>query len=230
MDRLEIINYFVNKHNYKRYLEIGVFTGYTLDGCRCETKIGVDPQPGHYRGKWPVVGLTSDAFFATLDPSITFDIVFIDGHHTAEQMLRDAKNALKCLSPRGTIIFHDCNPSVEVMTTTGTEMGEWTGDVYKGAIQMRMAFPYSFYVMDVDYGVGVLEMKDPGQYAIFESYLNKPADITWSSFNLGRSQLLNLKSQLDEEFINSMLSTLGSTVLMDDKSVSNEPEKVRAIE
>ena len=55
--------------------------------------------------------MTSDAFF--LQNKQLFDLIFIDGLHHSHQVLRDINNALRWLSPSGTIVLHDCNPWIE---------------------------------------------------------------------------------------------------------------------
>ena len=48
---------------------------------------------------------TSDEFF--LDNNLTFDLIYIDGYHKAEQVLKDFKNAWKVLNKDGILIFDD---------------------------------------------------------------------------------------------------------------------------
>ena len=48
---------------------------------------------------------TSDKFF--LENNLTFDLIYIDGYHKAEQVLKDFKNAWKVLNKDGILIFDD---------------------------------------------------------------------------------------------------------------------------
>ena len=81
--------------NARTYLEIGVFKGLTLKDVEIADCAGVDPQfrvpaeelTGPSR---TLVTDTSDAYFAGLDRSTVFDIVFLDGLHTFEQTYRDS--------------------------------------------------------------------------------------------------------------------------------------------
>lgn len=47
--------------------------------------------------------------FADHLPSASFDLVFIDGTHTAEAVERDTKLALRCVRPGGFVAWHDWN-------------------------------------------------------------------------------------------------------------------------
>lgn len=220
MDRLSIINYFVEKNNYQDYCEIGVFTGYTLDGCKAKNKIGVDPQCDHYKGNGNIFCGTSDAFFAQLPKDKKFQIFFIDGLHESTQVDRDIQNALKHLNKGGTIVMHDCNPSTEEMTLGGTANGEWTGDVYKSFLNFlenefvvidgnnagfRSPAKYDAYVVDTDYGVGIIKpLKfmppiDDSEYLVPNANIRLNATEDWKVFDENRKGLLNLISP--EEFL-----------------------------
>lgn len=187
MDRLHIINHLITKNGYTDYCEIGVFTGYTLDGCIASNKIGIDPQCGHYKGDNNIFCGTSDEFFKKLPMDKKFQIFFIDGLHESSQVDRDIENSLKHLSPGGTIVMHDCSPSSYEMTTTGTQHGEWTGDVYKSFINFTTGGRCDYYVVDNDYGVGVIR-----------NYIGLPQsaklDYEWAEFDAYRKKLLNLIS------------------------------------
>jgi hypothetical protein len=208
MMRWDIINHFIKKYGYKDYLEIGYYKGWSFDRIECQNKAAVDPNPSKtlIMEQVPhgtlidtnIFKKTSDEFFASITPSSKWDIIFIDGLHEAVQVKRDFENALKHLSPNGTIVLHDCNPSSYVMTTNGTANGEWTGDVYKTAVYLRHIYPYNFYTVDTDYGVGVYRDTELSEYwgNIFGSaYMG---NISWDSFDVGRKDLLNLISV--EEF------------------------------
>src|SRR5690606_27460848 len=102
-----------------RYLEIGVRNPQAnFDKIRASEKYGVDPgiefedNPVNFK-------MTSDAFFAQLSageclsPEIRFDVIFIDGLHTADQVERDIRNSLRYLADTGFVVAHDCNPPTE---------------------------------------------------------------------------------------------------------------------
>ena len=101
--------------------------------------------------------MTSDAFFSTNEAH--FDIVFIDGLHTYEQVRRDLSNALSKARKGGWIILHDMLPlkwkeqHVPIVTT-----GNWTGDVWKVAFELLDTTSIEFNIVIVDHGVGVIKV------------------------------------------------------------------------
>jgi hypothetical protein len=76
------------KISAKSYLEIGVSGGENFQKIRCENKVGVDPEPTSPA----TIFLPSDDFFK--QNKETFDVIFIDGLHHSDQVLRDINNSL----------------------------------------------------------------------------------------------------------------------------------------
>lgn len=148
---LDLINFLIDQRNYKTYLEIGVADGANLRAVKALHKIGVDPSPvapcTHQ--------ITSDEFFRINQE--TFDIIFIDGLHICEQVLKDVDNSLKCLNPGGIIVMHDCMPQTPEQQSRTPIAGAWNGDVWKAAAYIRMHFQdVHFCVLDMDWGCGIL--------------------------------------------------------------------------
>lgn len=154
MKRTDIINFFIKKFNYTSYLEIGVQDPtVNFDKINIEHKISVDPFPV---GKTTYVG-TSDEFFSRLESNINFDIVFIDGLHHSEQVMRDIQNSINHLSAKGTIICHDCLPTTELMQLREDNGAEWTGDVWKTIAELRVnSNNLEIFVINTDYGCAVI--------------------------------------------------------------------------
>lgn len=151
--RTDVLNHLARKHNLQRYLEIGVqVPELNFDKIQCEYKVGVDPDPKARA----TVNCTSDWFFEQEAIFARFDLIFIDGLHTAAQVRMDFENSLKILSPNGFIVLHDCNPEKEEHTIVPrpTERGHWNGDVYKFACELRLHHE-KFYTVDIDNGCGV---------------------------------------------------------------------------
>ena len=185
MNRIDIINHLIKKYKYVSYLEIGVENGVSLNGVECEKKIGVDPASEH-----ATYHVTSDEFFASNQD--LFDIIFIDGLHEAEQVKRDIANALVYLKDGGRIVMHDCNPTSEQLQKVPREQLEWTGDVWKAYIAYRKEGNIEMYVVDTDYGVGVLNPSKSGRPLELE--IN-----TYQDLDDHRKEALNLISV--EEFM-----------------------------
>lgn len=186
MNRTDILNHLAAKLSYKTYLEIGVRNpSDNFDRIICPIKVAVDPFPQ----RDDIVPLDSDAFF--FEDAQQFDLIFIDGLHEREQVKRDIKNALSCLSPNGTIVVHDCNPSMEQSAQYPLDPnngGEWCGSVYLGWIEMRQQLVgVEMYVVNCDYGCGIIYRDDkPKQSEVLRIPHN------FNDFSASRATFLNL--------------------------------------
>lgn len=120
-----LINHIIQKKGYASYLEIGVNNpANNFDLIRVQYKIGVDPN-----GRASFTG-TSDEFFE--QNKMSFDIVFIDGLHHYDQVIKDFVNSYQRLNEGGLICIHDTDPKEERFTAVPRkERGRWNGDVYK---------------------------------------------------------------------------------------------------
>lgn len=131
----------------RRYLEIGVDTGDTLEGVVAAICCGVDPSPefdfSHLPAHISFWRCTSDEYFDSLKDENRFDVIFLDGLHTAEQTYRDLVNSLMHLEPGGAILIDDTVPSdrvsaipdqqesMRVRKQEGLSGNVWHGDVWK---------------------------------------------------------------------------------------------------
>jgi len=100
--RAEVINFISEIVKAKDYLEIGCAYNDCFDAVNIKNKVGVDPNSGG------TLRMTSDDFFKV--NLMKFDIVFIDGKHEHQQVLRDFQNAREVLRPGGYILLHDMWP------------------------------------------------------------------------------------------------------------------------
>lgn len=144
LQRAEVINYFITRFGYTRYLEIGVEAGVTFNEVNAPEKTAVDPHFKVARDLLRGVSFetTSDAFFDD-NPGAVFDLIFIDGLHTFEQSLRDFIRSLSRISENGLILIDDCYPSDYLASLRdyslcqkgksfeGSPDRNWMGDVYK---------------------------------------------------------------------------------------------------
>jgi len=181
--RSHLINYIIFVRSYQSYLEIGIGDGSTLRSVTAMHKVGVDPFPeGSCDFPMP-----SDEFFEINQE--TFDLIFIDGFHWHEQVLRDVSNALKCLNPGGMIVMHDCLPTCEAHQSRFPMLSEWTGDVWKAAAYVRMHFQDVYFcVLDMDWGCGLITPNTT--QSLYPSIPIKELD--WDYFIQHRDQLLNV--------------------------------------
>lgn len=190
MYRVELIQYFINKNAYKRYLEIGTFNGGSFFPIRCKKKIAVDPHflfsrkrklywiarnPYNIRNSY--FEMKSNEFFISTKEIFLkskIDIAFIDGLHTFKASLEDTLNTLSILNKGGTIILHDCFPPHEAAAAPADSYedaynkrdekwtAEWSGDVWKTIFYLKRKYPDSLkiFTIDEDYGLGVVQPLD----------------------------------------------------------------------
>ena len=205
MDRIEIINSIARNFECESYLEIGLRNPEEcFNLIECENKDSVDPgfETSLNLAKYKY---TSDSFFSLLEsgsldrPSdYKWDIIFVDGLHTADQVERDILNSINHLSEKGAIVLHDCNPPTEdharaeyynFNTPAG---GIWNGTVWKSIYKFRSLRPdLHVCVVDCDWGVGIIRR---GNQKLSE--FNNPY-YEYSVFSKNRKEHLNLISPSD---------------------------------
>lgn len=138
------------------YLEIGVARGFTLQNVRVNARVGVDPSPRFNVARLPHAvtfhAVTSDAYFASLAPSVTFDLAFVDGLHTFEQTWTDLVNVFAHM-PVGAVLIDDTVPTDEVAAlrdqdecldrrrAVGSTDRRWMGDVWKVVVCLERYVP-----------------------------------------------------------------------------------------
>lgn len=154
-DTVRRLNYLINDLGVTRYLEIGLGNGGTFDNVNAPHKVGVDPTPWNpaVRDLEGVHILTSDEYFSRhWSAGTKFDLILLDGLHTAEQTYRDFVNSLQYAHPTTIWLIDDVMPSdvysaipdpseaiKQRKAATGSTDKSWHGDVYK-ALWMIKAF------------------------------------------------------------------------------------------
>lgn len=183
MYRTEIINYLIEKNNYKNYLEIGVRNpNDNFNKINCDFKIGVDPNPNSNA----TFIETSDDFF--LKNEKKFDIIFIDGLHLCEQVIKDVENSLKFLNKNGTIVCHDCLPNNEEEQMRSPVVNFWTGDVWKAIAYFRMNQEnLQIQVVDADFGCGIIREEKQKLFPKTDI-----SNMNWEFFIKNRNNLMNV--------------------------------------
>ncbi len=154
--RLKIINYYLNKSNTKKYLEIGCDKNLIFNKVRTNFKIGVDPVRGGNRR------CTSDFFFK--NNNIFFDVIFIDGLHEYTQIRKDLKNSLKFLNKNGIIIIHDLIPRNWLEEHVPRLTSTWCGDIWKISYEIIKSKNLIFELLMVDFGVGIVKKVNNNYY------------------------------------------------------------------
>ena len=146
--RWDLIEYLIKKNNYTNYLEIGCDQNQLFSKVIIDNKIGVDPVSGGNIRK------TSDDFFK--ENNDKFDIVFIDGLHTYEQVKKDINNSLNFLKPTGVILLHDCLPLKIRDQMIPRSHDHWNGDTWKAIVESRTRNDLDTYTCEADHGIGII--------------------------------------------------------------------------
>jgi len=123
-------------------------------------------------------------------------MIFIDGLHHYDQVLKDIDNSLNHLSQNGSILCHDCLPTTEKMQSRDDNGGEWTGDVWKAMfIIMRDRTDINLKVINTDYGCGLIRREPQENVSFHES-------LTYNFYDKNKSRILNIISPKEfEEWI-----------------------------
>ena len=124
----------------KSYLEIGVSKGRSMALADSSTKVvGVDPAfqiDVEIRAQARLFPIPSDDFFVRYNlfeelRHDRLDVVFIDGLHLFEQVLKDFVNVEKYANENTVVLIHDCYPVSELTAERNRSTNFWTGDVWK---------------------------------------------------------------------------------------------------
>lgn len=146
MNRVELINSFISKRNYKSYLELGIYDGSTFNNINIENKISVDL---NFNAKYK---MSTDNFFKINNEK--FDIIFIDADHRSIQLIKDIRNALNILNDNGVIICHDCNPPTFNDQVDDNNLYQ---TAWKAFVLNRFQTQFFSYCIDDDCGLGVID-------------------------------------------------------------------------
>ncbi len=205
MNHTTLINHLIAKHNLKSYLEIGVQNpANNFYKINCNLKYGVDPEVYNIAF---IEAKTSDDFFKNINSGGCvvlniglknetvlkgWDLIFIDGYHSADQVKKDFENSLKCLNDGGYVVIHDVLPENEKGSLVPRQEKRWWGDVYKFAMTLKHYDGIDFITYDFDEGCCVV-WKDASKKAVKGKI--KP---TWENYIKHRKELLNIKNELVE--------------------------------
>ena len=188
----------------RTYLEIGVNEGDSLRLALPGTRaVGIDPEPRHEDpGDAAVFALTSDDFFARHDLDVVLqgaplDLVFIDGMHLFEFVLRDLINVGRHAVPTTTVLLHDCYPISAETATRERSTFLWTGDVWKIILCLKEYCPdVDVWVVDAPpAGLGIVRGLGPQASARLQSRYDEIVDrfvnLDYSSLEGDKPALLN---------------------------------------
>ena len=189
INRSAVIQQVLDLFDQPSYLEIGVDHGQTFGALSAAHKTAVDPDfkfiPPDNTATIEFCRATSDEYFAKFCPTGRyFDVVYIDGLHIFEQVLRDLLNAALRLAPGGVIIIDDILPasyqSAMPLINEAFQVRDrlaldhpslrndntWMGDVYK------LAFFIETFMQQLSYAT---VQENHGQLIVWSSVRPVPA-------------------------------------------------------
>lgn len=182
--RWDIINFLIKDKGFEFYLEIGVREGRCFSQIKSLVKIGVDPK---FCKGYANYNMTSDKFFS-LYKAYCFDLVFIDGLHFHEQVIKDVENSLNLLNPNGIILLHDCRPLKEEMQLR--KEGRGNGDVWKAFAYFRKRNNLEMFTLNTDHGIGVIKK---GTQKTYDGPFN-----TWQDYKDNQKEILKLTPPISQ--------------------------------
>jgi hypothetical protein len=147
VSRSTVIQTLLNLFPEPTYLEIGVAKGETFRSISAARKVAVDPRfqfdPLSCEAE-TYHKVASDVYFGEIAAvNDKFDVIYLDGLHTAEQTLRDLMNSLCHVKSNGVIVVDDVYPDsyaaslpdIGLTTLVKRHLGQtdhnWMGDVFK---------------------------------------------------------------------------------------------------
>jgi hypothetical protein len=149
ISRADVVQSFLSLYQEPRYLEVGVEKGLTFHALSAARKVAVDPhfqfdvseaESAHPEATYHQV--PSDEYFGSRARG-QFEVIYLDGLHTFEQILRDFTNALELITPDGVIVIDDVIPNSYFASMSNAsefwalhaggfvQRAFWMGDVYR---------------------------------------------------------------------------------------------------
>jgi Methyltransferase domain len=172
-DKLDIVQHMAAARQYRRYLEISTTTtGFRFtaareagfeDCVRCVYKCSEefsDGEPIHFRSADLDISACVSAIGAR---GSSFDVVFVDPHHTYECSLRDLREAFALIADGGALVVHDCDPPTKRFAGPDFVPGPWCGTTYKAFIDFVLGREdLEYCTVDTDFGCGVIIKRSSG--------------------------------------------------------------------
>lgn len=227
MQRYQVCQSFIDLSSNCSYLEVGVNEGLTFHQIKASKKVAVDPKflfdTSREKDSTQTVQyfeVTSDRYFSQVSRQDKFNVIYLDGLHTAEQTLRDLLNAAELLSDRGVIIIDDVKPtsyaaslnsitgSVDLKNALHDPDQSWMGDVYKLAWFINAFMQqWTYYTIADNHGQIVLWRSARDEQILGDSNLEDVARLSFADMHRD-SQAFKFKpfAGILEEYKNSLSS------------------------
>lgn len=152
-----LLEHFASWIKPENYLEIGVRTGRSLVPVSKHAKIchAVDISfiTKNYADNVILYEMSSDDFFNKIT-NIKFDMVFIDGDHSKEQVYKDFVNVKDRVIDDGFVFFHDSYPHDEFMLSQNYSFNCW-----EAVLKIKNEFNKEWEIISLPFTPGVTIMK-----------------------------------------------------------------------
>ena len=171
--KAEIVIHMAKVRKYRRYLELSTTTsGFRFSTAheagfevceRCMYKCAEEFDDGG-----PITYRSPDLEISACLSEIkargsSFDIVFVDPHHTYECSLRDLREAFAMIPDGGAMVVHDCDPPKKWVASPNYLPGPWCGVTYKAFIDFVLGREdLEYCTVDTDFGCGVIIKRSSG--------------------------------------------------------------------
>ena len=197
-NKAEIIQNFINKFSFKKYLEIGIgVKKETWDEISCDKKIGIDPDPFFCdyvsTENDRIHNLYSEDFFSSNHDK--FDIIYIDGDHKEKSVFFDLKESLKILNNDGIIFMHDVGPQTNEQTNlsaSGTAYIAWMKLINQNEeTEIKEKLYHCSYIFDDLDVIGILWKSNK------ENKISLDEEYNWENYEKNMGKILNYKN-IDE--------------------------------
>jgi hypothetical protein len=209
----------------KTYLEIGILNGDSLCLAQPPTRaIGIDPAPRVIRplaAETHLYCLKSDAFFASgsfgkLLETDPLELVFIDGSHLLEDVLKDFINLEVHCRKNSIIALHDTIPLDDITQRRQRTTAFYTGDVWKAVLCLKHYRPdlAIFTIATPPTGLTVISNLDPKSRLIADHYdeaIGRFIDIRYSELEESLHAALNVVPN-DFNVVESRLRSAGIAI------------------
>lgn len=197
MNRVNLINFFIRKYNFQKYLELGSYDKSTFNNIISPHKTSVDLK---HNADYI---MTTDKFFEVNEEK--YDIIFIDADHRERQLDKDIFNSLKILNKGGVIVCHDCNPPSE---HDQIEENFLYQTAWKSFTKCRTKVPYLTFCINDDCGLGVIDTSESVKYIDIVEGVDYE-NLQYKDLENYRNILLNLVNDISDIYKNNNATKVG---------------------
>jgi hypothetical protein len=154
----EIIEHISKWIKPSNYLEIGVRHGTVYNRVKNFAKkcylVDINFLDIEYFENTLKFEMSSDEFFLLEESRVNFDLVFIDGDHSRDQVIKDFINVSSLVVEDGFVILHDTYPCDERMEDPGYSYNAW-----EAALYFKENFSEDWEILTLPFNPGLTLMK-----------------------------------------------------------------------